>query len=261
MKVFTQPNQVRGGVPTTGAFVLVSYPKSGRTWIRFALSQFNISIFATHAGTETNWRYIGRSQTNIAPQLRQVPLIFLYRDPIDTAVSMYYQVHKRDLRRWSKRWFRMLIPLALRRALPPMDINKFVLHPCYGVPKICKFNRTWLDYLESRKDCLVIKYESLRATPELYFQSILDYYGINHATGKELADISTFDKMKKAEISSGPSGVLKSKTPKVSDQDSLKVRKGIVGGYDCELSPEAITACKVIMNEYKFEPLTKIPPA
>lgn len=240
--------------------VLVSYPKSGRTWIRFALSSFNISLCTTHAGTSTNWRYIGRPYASAAPQLSQVPLIFLQRDPIDTAVSMYYQVHKRDLRRWSRRWFRMLIPLAIRRALPPLDINKFVLHPCYGVPRICKFNRAWLDHLKSRTDCLIISYESLRADPESGFQSILGFYSIDHVTGIELAKASTFDKMKKAERSNNTSTILINQRQTSSDQEALKVRKGIVGGYGSELSPQAIHQCELIMKNYGFEPILKIVP-
>ncbi len=251
----------QGREPSRDDRVLVSYPKSGRTWIRFALSTFDISICTTHAGTATNWRYIGRPYANVAPQLSQIPLIFLHRDPIDTAVSMYYQVHKRDLRRWSRRWFRMLIPLAIRRALPPLDINEFVLHPCYGVPRICKFNRAWLNHLKSRTDCLVISYESLRADPESKFQSILDFYSIGHVTGSELAKASTFDKMRNAERSNNSSSILKNQPQINSDQAALKVRKGIVGGYESELSPQAIYECQLIMKNHDFEPLLKITPA
>ena len=241
--------------------ILVSYPKSGRTWIRFALSKFNISLLATHAGTATNWRYIGRTYADIAPQLMQAPLVFLHRDPIDTAVSMYYQVHQRDLRRWSRRWLRMVIPLAIRRALPPLDINKFVLHPCYGVPRICKFNRAWLNHLESRHDNLIITYESLKVDPDAAFQSILDFYQVSHITGKQLADASTFENMKRAESLGNSSGILRNRQRNQSDQSASKVRKGIVGGYATELSSQAISQCHIIMKEYGFEPLLKVPPA
>jgi len=241
--------------------VLVSYPKSGRTWIRFGLNEFNIRLFTEHAGTATNWRYIGRTYADVAPDLKQVPLIFLHRDPVDTAVSMYYQVHKRDLRRWSRRWLRMAIPLAIRKALPPLDINKFVLHPCYGVPRICKFNRAWLNHLESRHDSLIINYEALKENPTSAFQSILDFYQITHVKGHQLADASTFENMKKAEIIGNSSGILRNSQRDQLSQAASKVRKGIVGGYTNELSSQTINECHLIMKTYGFEPLLKVPPA
>jgi hypothetical protein len=252
---------MHGNGPSKADHVLVSYPKSGRTWIRFALNKFGISLFTSHAGTATNWRYIGRTYADVAPQLSQIPLIFLHRDPIDTAVSMYYQVHKRDLRKWSKRWLRMVLPLLARKALPPADINKFVLHPCYGVPRICKFNRAWIDHLETRKDCLVISYESLRENPSLGFQSILNFYGISHITGAQLAEASTFDKMKKAEASNDSSGILKNREIVQTDEAASKVRKGVVGGYASELNSQAIQECQTIMQTYGFKPLFKVTPA
>jgi hypothetical protein len=229
--------------------VIVSYPKSGRTWVRFALTECGIDADFTHAGASTNRREIGLAFRGVAPQLKGIPLVFLHRNPIDTAVSMFHQVTRRDLRKGSGRYYRMFLPLLLKGALPPSDIDSFVLHPTHGIEKICAYNRAWLDYLAKRDDCLVLTYEEMRAHPNEGFQALLDFFGETGATGRQLAEAATFEKMKAAEKNDA-SGIL-SRTNR-SDPQSAKVRKGKVGGYVDELRPETVAECRRIAAGYGF---------
>jgi hypothetical protein len=86
----------------------------------------------THAGASTNRREVGRPYAGIPERARGLPLVFLYRNPIDTAVSMFYQITRRDLPKGSGRWYRMYLPLLLRGALPPQErggsvcLNRFL---------------------------------------------------------------------------------------------------------------------------------------
>jgi hypothetical protein len=240
---------MRGPLREDGRLI-VSYPKSGRTWVRYAMSQFAIDMTLTHAGSSTNWREVGRPFQGIPAPAKDIPLVFLYRDPIDTAVSMFYQITRRDLPKGKARWFRMYLPLMLRGALPPQDINPFVLNPLYGVEKVCAFNRAWLDHLTKREDCLVLRYEELRANPAEGFQKLLDFWGETAATGAELAEASAFDRMKAAERGTSEDTILKAS--RQSDPESQKVRRGKVGGYADELAPETIAACKAIAARYGF---------
>jgi hypothetical protein len=247
----TMPKQdlLRGPFRTDGR-IIVSYPKSGRTWLRYALVQFGIDATMSHAGTATNRRHIGRPAPGIPPQLADLPLVFLHRNAIDTAVSMFYQIHKRDLRPGSGRWFRMLLPLAMRRALPPTDIDRFVLHPAYGLPKICRFNQRWLEHLKGRSDCLILKYEDMRASPSEEFQRLLDFFAITDTTGAALAEASSFDRMKAVERHGGQIEVLKPVNQ--SDPASAKVRRGKVEGYHDELRPETVALCQKIVRDHGF---------
>ena len=233
----------------TDGRLVVSFPKSGRTWLRFALLEAEIDATFTHAGAATNRREIGRPYSGIPQQLAALPLVFLHRNPLDTAVSMFYQVHHRDLRRWSGRWLRMWVPLALRKAHPPRSIDEFVLHPLYGVPKICRYNRLWLNHLAGRNDCLVITYEAMRQAPAKGFQNLLDHWSEIKVSGQKLAELSAFDRMRAIEQSeSAP--FLTSRRP--GDVSSAKVRKGKVHGYFDELRPETIQYCNEIASQHGF---------
>lgn len=230
--------------------VIVSYPKSGRTWLGFALAQHNISVSLSHAGSSTGWRDIGRPFSRIHPLLSDLPLVFLYRNPIDTAVSMFYQVHRRDLRRGSGRWLRMYVPLKFRSALPPEEINAFVSHPIYGIENVCAYNRAWLDHISARSDCLILTYEKMRTNPEAGFQNLLDFFGEHHVTGDDLAASSTFEKMKAVEQQGDSLGYLRQ--PSKNDPSSAKVRRGKVEGYRDELQPGTVEFCQKIVSTYGF---------
>lgn len=230
--------------------MIVSFPKSGRTWLRFALASYSIDATFTHAGNGTRRREIGRHFAGIPDELARMPLVFLHRNPIDTAVSLYYQVTRRDLRRGSRRYLRMYLPLLFRKALPPSDLGEFVLHPAYGIGKICAFNRAWLDHVERRDDCLILTYESMRENPAQGFQKLLDFFGETAATGEELANASSFEIMKRVETTSATPPQLRLVDP--VDPNSAKVRSGKVGGYTDELRPNTIDACREIAKSFGF---------
>lgn len=224
--------------------LIISYPKSGRTWIRFALLQAGIDARFSHAAASSNRREIGLPFRGIPPSLEGVPLVFLHRHPIDTAVSMFYQTTRRNFYPGRMRWFRQWLPLALRGALPPRDIDAFVLSPYYGMPKLCAFNRAWLDYLAGREDCLILTYEAMRADAPAGFQRLLDFWKINSTNGAALAEASDFAKMRAAELArTGKSA---------DDSQSLKTRKAKVGGYIDELRPETIARCREIAAGFGF---------
>ncbi len=229
--------------------LIVSYPKSGRTWISFALSSAHIDATLSHAGCSTNRREIGYPFRGVPPQLRDIPLIFLHRNPIDTVVSMFYQVTRRDFRRWSRRWFRLLPSLVLKGNLPPATIDAFVRHPVYGVENICAHNRAWLDHVAIRTDCLILSYEELRAESAHHFQRILDFFKVTEVAGSELAARSEFDRMKSAEKSLR--STIATRTV-AADPASYKVRRGKVAGYKDELQPDTIAYCEKILERYGF---------
>ncbi|MEO1329346.1 MAG: sulfotransferase domain-containing protein [Pseudomonadota bacterium] len=230
--------------------LLVSFPKSGRTWIRYAAGRHGLKLRATHADADTGPNGLGKKHGTIPEALKSEPLIFLHRNPIDTAVSMFYQVHFRSVL-WKKTKNRLKI--ALLRGSPPKAIDPFVLHPRYGVENVCRFNRAWLDHLAGREDCLVVSYETLRAAPEAGFQQILDFCGRTDVVGADLAEASDFERMRSVER--GMSDDERSVHLGLLDRDneaSAKVRRGVVYGFYDELKPETVAAAKAIAARYGF---------
>lgn len=245
------PDHMKTPLRTDGR-VIVSYPKSGRTWVRFALAENGVDAMFTHAGYGTRRQEIGRPFRGVQEEAAGIPVVFLHRNPIDTAVSMFYQVNRKDLRKGSGRYYRMFLPLLLRGALPPDNVDAFALHPLYGVEKVCRYNRAWLDHLDGRSDCLVLSYEELSANPAEGFQKLLSFFGETNLSGADLAETSSFERMKRTETTGSSTPFLG--LAQDGDPQSAKVRKGKVRGYLQELREDTVEECRRIACEYGFGP-------
>lgn len=226
----------------------ISFPKAGRTWVRSVLNKARAPLTFTHAGNGSQGWELGRPFAGVPADYTDRKILFLHRNPIDTAVSFFFQVTKKDfapgtlkhLQRWPRLW--------LRRALPPADIDAFVLHPTYGVEKICRFNRGWLDHVEARPDCRIVTYEGLRADPVPGFTDIVQWLG-RPADRVELAvESKSFAAMKARELSRPRHGGL----DKRREEGARKARKGKVGGYLDTLRPETIAAAREIAARFGF---------
>ncbi|ABB33912.1 hypothetical protein [Synechococcus sp. CC9605] len=86
--------------------IFISYPKSGRTWLRMILSE----IVETNklVATKTNelkfthllanpWFSTTNPDKFVLPSYKKDLSVFLHRDPRDVVVSQYHQTHKRDI--------------------------------------------------------------------------------------------------------------------------------------------------------------------
>jgi hypothetical protein len=236
------------------SFVFISYPKSGRTWMRYIFRLLNADVWFTHAGHGTK-----RSSILKPRQFSELTLsrlgeknIFMYRNPLDTAVSLYFQIHKHELFSLKKKLSVGYIVSALSGRLPPKDINKFVLHPAFGVENICRFNRAWLDHFNNMPDSLVVTYEEAKTDLPDVINKFITYLDLPPCDIDEIVKKSDFSEMKKFELEK-ESKELRLHGMRSEDPETMKVRKGLVKGYQDYLDTNTIEAAKKIAARYQFD--------
>ena len=110
----------------------------------------------------------------------------------------------------------------------------------FGVRAIIKTMNHWLNEFAGRDNFILVRYESLRASPAEHFRSLLAVLGEaepDTTIFQEALEFSRFENMQKLEAA----GAFDSKIlhpGDVRDPESFKVRRGKVGGYREYLSLE-----------------------
>jgi hypothetical protein len=244
--------------------VVVSFGKSGRTWLRVMLSRFyqvryglarrhllsfdNLhnknsaipKIFFTH----DNYLKDYVKQADPKALYRDKKVVLMVRDPADVAVSQYYQ--------WK---FRM--PSRKKRIndypLQGEDVSlyDFVMRPQSGLPKVIEFMNGWGGELDRIKDLMVVRYEDLRAGPDDVLARILDFVG-TPGSPEEMAEAVRFasvENMRQLEQKrvfwlSGRRMLAKDR----NNLDTYKVRRAKVGGYRDDFTPAQLEAIDTLVN-------------
>ena len=228
--------------------VVVSYGKSGRTWLRAMLSRW----FIRHHGLPTS-RMMGfdnlhrldprvpkilfthdnyiRSYTGNLDSKRDFygkKVVLLVRHPADVAVSQYFQ--------WK---FRMRPRKKALNGYPEhggeLSVADFLLDPDVGVPGVVRFFNGWSAERASLPQLLVVRYEDLRRDTVKELARGLLFLG-EAPSEAELADCVAFasiENMRKLEERAGGSWLAGSRMRPgdKANPDSFKVRRGKVGGW------------------------------
>jgi len=223
---------------------LISYPKSGRTWVRVMLGKviceksgisdkevLNTYELTNHAGGPViQFNHDGTDTEYARPyQTLQVShseydgkkVILLTRDPRDLLVSNYHQATKRDNAYHG-------------------DLSSFIHSDRHGIKKIIRFYQNWQQVSLPDTEFMHLRYEDIHQDPAKALQNILDFIGLeaeNDQTINTAVSFASFDNMKKMERNK----YFDKKSMRPGDEEvenSYKVRKGKVGGYDEELSRE-----------------------
>jgi hypothetical protein len=181
--------------------VCISYPKSGRTWVRFALDVANAPVTYNHGGYATrDPAQLGYTFEGVRRAFFGERNIFLHRNPIDTAVSEFYQIRNRIFTPAHPRYTEMHDRLAAANLLPPPGVDEFVLHPVWGCGKVSAFNRAHIEYFGKRGNSKLVRYEDLRADPAGQFSALLDFLGVRDYDIARIVEESSFEKMRQLEV-------------------------------------------------------------
>ena len=231
-------------------WLLVSWGKSGRTWLRVMLSRvyqlmFGLpdyhmldfdnlhqmdprapKIFFTHGnylrdytghGYDTKVDFVGKK------------IVLLVRDPRDVAVSQYFQ--------WR---YRMRPHKKRLNDYPPhgvdLSVFDFVMQEEQGLPRVISYFNAWLTWVPRLGDVLVVRYEDMRKDPGAVLGKVLDFTG-TPADEEQIRDavgFAAFDNLKKMEEKSSfplwRTG-LRLIPGEKGNPNSYKVRRAKVGGY------------------------------
>jgi hypothetical protein len=245
--------------------LVISIPKSGRTWLR----AFLCAYFCRRAGREftldperyddaaiprivyshdkfeqrtkgTTWDDIRGKYLVPAHELHRASVILLVRDPRDAFVSLYVQLTRRTR--------------ETAEDLKHKSVSELLRDPAFGIASMIEIMNGWLREFSRLPKFTVVRYESLRVEPERGFRDLLAFIGDaspDAAALQHALEFSEFGNMKKLE----GEGAFDSKILRagdVRDPESFKVRRGVIGGYRNYLAADDL--------EYAAAYVTKLDP-
>src|SRR6059058_5033637 len=255
----------RAGELSGGTAIVVSIPKSGRTWLRafvcaYFCKRFGLAftlrperycrndiprlVFShdlfEHRTKGDLWDWLRGKYLLPRKELGRAKIILLTRDPRDCFVSLYLQITRRDPN----------APLELKQK----GVSDLLRDERFGVRAIVNAMNDWLNEFSRRDNFTLIRYEAVRASPAEHFRDLLALLGESTpdiTIFEEAIKFAGFENMQKLEAA----GAFDSKILRpgdVRDPESFKVRRGKVGGYREYLSVED--------QEYAAAALTELDP-
>jgi hypothetical protein len=121
----------------------------------------------------------------------------------------------------------------------------------FGVRTIVGTMNHWLNEFSERDNFTLVRYETLRASPNEHFRDLLEVLGEQSPDAtvfQEALEFSRFENMQKLEAAGAfDSNILH--PGDVRDPESFKVRRGKVGGYREYLSTEDQQFAAAAMRE------------
>ncbi len=252
--------------------LIIAHPKSGNTWLKVMLTrlyairnEIPLEDFARYseladrnpdiprfAATNGWYSYEGAVGKLLAPeapdsQIKRKPVVLLARNPIDIAVSWYFQFTKRQSAH-KQELINHFIDHPIDRH--KIDMWDFVRHSDIGLLFLIKFLNTWETYLTGLERKLLTRYEDLRTDPGTVLKKVTQLMGDSFGDDeiKSAVDFGAFDNLRKLE-SEGffRQGGLTLRNPK--DPESFKVRRAKVGGYRDYFTPEQVAELEALMQD------------
>lgn len=195
----------------------VSYPKSGRTWIRFILSRldceqlikFHHDQFEFSDGSRPPHSFCLSSRLLQYAKIER--LVYLERDPRDVMVSLYRQITGRMRDQFDYCY----------------GISDFIRDDYFGAANLRQFRDMW-NSIADRQGFLKVSYEACHSNAIAVLRQILSYYEIEISETQLSGAVAdgTFENMKSIESS------MQFAEPWLRYRNgSPKVRQGKVGGF------------------------------
>lgn len=253
--VFQRMNKKSKSIPDV---YLISFPKCGRTWLRFILGNalsLHYGLDVKNTGELFELKLLSETIPDI-PRIivthddkpfwkrpeelerskesyRNAKVIFLVRNPRDVVVSSYFERTKR-------------VHLYQKddQQLEHYEgtVNDFLSEPVGSLDTIIAFYNVWAANRNVPKGFLLVRYENLHTEPIEEVRKIFKFLqlpDVSDETIRKAVELSKFDRMRKLEEVQEIDGYRL--TPgDAQDQESFKTRRGVVNGFEDYLSVEEI---------------------
>ncbi|MBO97518.1 MAG: sulfotransferase [Flavobacteriales bacterium] len=228
--------------------LLVSFPKSGNTWVRFyffnliiqkyslekEISFFNLNFYLPELGNSKlnkKWNYtkiprVVKTHIKKSFFIPNFKAILLIRHPLDVMVS-YYNFEKNKTNSSFKGSF-----------------SDFIRNNKYGLEAWCKHYLSWKD-----KSVMLIKYENLKSDENKQFMRINNYFKIEIEKNKfkKAVEQSSAEFISKIEIKEK-----KLQTFKNVNKNFQFVRSGEINQYLSYFNNNDMQFAKNIFEKYKI---------
>jgi hypothetical protein len=227
---------------------VVSFGKSGRTWLRVMMSRYYQLVFGIPERVLLGFTNYNRRNAAI-PKIffthdnyikdytgefdSKAPfygkkVVLLVRNPKDIAVSQYFQ------------WQHRMRPAKKKlNQYPPhgaeVSAYDFVMDPNCGLPDIIGYLNLWARESERVENLLIVRYEDMRADPADALRRVMEFVNGKVADAAAIdgaVEYSSVENMRKLEeknvfwLAGG-----RMKPGKKGDPNTYKVRRAKVGGY------------------------------
>ena len=238
--------------------VVVSFGKSGRTWLRVMISRYYQLLYSIPErvllGFENYHRrnpeipkvffthdnyikdYTGEFDSKASFYAKKV--VLLVRNPKDIAVSQYFQWQHRM--RPAKKKLNKYPPHGTE--VPAWD---FVMDENVGLPGIIDYLNLWAREAEQVEDLLIVRYEDMRSDTAAVLARVMEFINGTDANDEAVSkavEYSSVENMRKLEeknvfwLAGG-----RMKPGKKGDPNTYKVRRAKVGGYKDYFTDDEVT--------------------
>lgn len=237
--------------------VVISFPKSGRTWHRILLAKYlelryqlaprrSISTRSLSSITDTptvayshngaGFRYaIGPGHPlNGSPLLwTHRKVVLLVRDPRDVLTSGYFHAVARDQSFHG-------------------SLSEYIRHPYTGIDKLVIAHRRWNSFRRLTSSFLLQRYESFHRDAEGSFSQFLEFISIpiDRSALRGAVEFCRFENLQRLELE----GHFRTKAMRLREggRHTLKMREALIGGHTRYMSDDDVSFVQTRMAQLGY---------